>query len=157
MILRHTIALATLLGAVPALAQNIGHRGHTAHLGASVMPFDMARSTHIFTPTVDGGTQSIISKYGDPAQLALIRSHLRGEAGAFARGNYADPATIHGQAMPGLAELQAGAARVRVLSEELPDGARLRFTTQDPALVAALHRWFAAQVHDHGDDAMMTR
>lgn len=52
MILKHTIALATLLGAVPALAQNIGHRGHTAHLGASVMPFDMARSTHIFTPTV---------------------------------------------------------------------------------------------------------
>lgn len=82
---------------------------------------------------------------------------MRGEAGAFARGDYADPATIHGQAMPGLAELQAGAARVRVLSEELPDGARLRFTTQDPALVAALHRWFAAQVHDHGDEATMTR
>lgn len=90
-------------------------------------------------------------------QAASIRAHLREEAGAFARDDYADPAVIHGQAMPGLAELQSGAARVRVLYEELPDGARLRFTTQDLALTAALHRWFAAQVHDHGADAVMRR
>jgi hypothetical protein len=157
MILRHTIALAVLLGAVPALAQQGGHNDHAAHLGASVMPFDLSRSTHVFTPMAGGGTQDVVSKDGDPAQVALIRGHLRGEASAFARGDYADPAAIHGQVMPGLAELQAGAARVRVLFEELPDGARLRFTTRDPGLVVALHRWFAAQVADHGADAVMGR
>jgi len=157
MIVKHAFALAVLLGAVPALAQDAGHSSHAAHLGASVMPFDMARSTHVFTPMLDGGTQEVISKDSDPAQVALIRSHLRREAAAFAHGDYADPAAIHGRAMPGLVELQAGAAQVRVLFEELPDGARLRFTTRDPGLVVALHRWFAAQVADHGADAVMGR
>lgn len=121
------------------------------------MPFDIGRSTHVFTPAADGGTQDVVSKDGDPAQITLIRGHLRREAGTFARGDYADPAAIHDGAMPGLAELRVGAARVRVLFEELPDGARLRFTTRDPGLVAALHRWFAAQVADHGADAIMGR
>lgn len=157
MILKHAIALALLLGAVPALAQQGGHNGHAAHLGASVMPFDLGRSTHVFTPMADGGTQDVVSKDRDPAQVALIQGHLRKEASAFARGDYADPAAIHGQAMPGLAELQVGAARVRVLFEDLPEGARLRFMTRDPGLVAALHRWFAAQVADHGADAILGR
>lgn len=72
-------------------------------------------------------------------------------------GNYADPAAIHGRAMPGLVELQAGTAQVRVLFEELPDGAQLHFTTRDPGLVVAVHRWFAAQVADPGADAVMGR
>jgi hypothetical protein len=37
--------------------------------------------------------------------------------------------------------------------EELPDGARVIYTTDDPALVDALHRWGEAQVTDHGEHA----
>jgi len=157
MILKHAILLAVLLSAVPALAQQDRHSDHAAHLGASVMPFDLGRSTHVFTPMADGGSQDVVSKDGDPAQVVLIRGHLRREAQAFAHGDYADPAAIHGRAMPGLAELRTGAAEVRVLFEELPDGARLRFTTRNRGLVVALHRWFAAQVADHGTDALMVR
>jgi hypothetical protein len=69
------------------------HQGHGDHLGASVMPFDLARSTHIFTPTADGGTQELVSKDGDPQQIALIRDHLRKEAAAFARGDFRLPST----------------------------------------------------------------
>lgn len=83
-----------------AHAQPIAQHEHAAHLGASVMPFDLSRSTHVFAPTADGGTQQVISKDGDPAQIGLIRAHLRKEAAAFARGDYGDPALIHGQAMP---------------------------------------------------------
>ena len=36
--------------------------------------------------------------------------------------------------MPGLKELQAGAARVKVIYAALPDGAEIRFETTDPAL-----------------------
>ena len=147
-----TLALITLLAATPAQAQR---HDHTGHLGAAVMPFDLGRSTHVFTPTPDGGTQVVVSKDRDPAQVALIREHLQKEGAAFTRGDYTDPAAIHGAAMPGLAALQASGGRVRVLFSALPDGARLTFTTADPALVAALHRWFAAQVADHGSDAMM--
>ena len=101
--------------------------------------------------------QSVLSRDSDPAQVALIRAHLRKEAEAFARGDYADPAAIHGADMPGSKELQAGAARVRIAYEPVPDGARLRFSSRAPALVAALHRWFAAQLSDHGADATTGR
>jgi hypothetical protein len=121
------------------------------------MPFDLARSTHIFTPTADGGTQEVVSKDGDPQQIAQIRDHLRKEAAAFARGNYTDPASIHGAGMPGLKELKAGADRIRIAFEELPQGARLRFSTRDAALIASLHQWFEAQVREHGADAVMQR
>ena len=47
-----------------------------------------------------------------------------------------------------IAELQAGAARVSMIFDELPDEARLGFTTRDPVLLAALHRWFGAQAVD---------
>lgn len=144
-----------LLAASPTLAQHAGHG--EGHLGASVMPFDIGRTVHVFTPDPGGGVQSVLSRDGDPAQVALIRSHLRKEAVAFARGDYADPAAIHGADMPGLKELQAGATRVRVAYEPVPGGARLRFSSRDPALVAALHRWFAAQLSDHGADATTGR
>ncbi len=55
--------------------------------------------------------------------------------------------------MPGLAELRAGASRIDVRYEDLPNGAALRYTTQDADLVRALHAWFDAQVSDHGQHA----
>ncbi|MEO5755435.1 MAG: hypothetical protein ABIQ51_01125 [Mesorhizobium sp.] len=150
------IALATLLNVAPAIAQDTGHvTGHAQHLGAEVMPFDLARSVHIFTPLKDGGTQDVVSRDGDPTQVTLIRAHLNKEAAAFAQGDYSDPSAVHGQAMPGLAELRAGDGRMHVAFEQLPEGARLRFKASDPALVAALHDWFAAQVRDHGADAVL--
>jgi hypothetical protein len=33
-------------------------------------------------------------------------------------------------------------------------GAKLTYRTSDAKLVAALHRWFDAQLSDHGTDAM---
>jgi len=57
--------------------------------------------------------------------------------------------------MPGLAALSAGASRIHVRYAQTPAGAQIAFTTADPALIAALHRWFAAQVSDHGHDARM--
>lgn len=153
---KFVIVLTTILSVTPVTAQETGHAaGHAKHLGATVMPFDLASSTHVFTPLADGGTQAVTSRDGDPAQVDLIRAHLRKEADAFARGDYSDPSSIHGDAMPGLAELRVGAGRVAVVFSAIPKGAALRFTASDPALVAALHRWFAAQVLDHGADAMM--
>lgn len=124
------------------------------HLGAMTMPFDLSRSRHIFTPSADGGTQDVVSLDRDSQQIA-IRMHLQHEAAAFAAGNYADPAAIHGDAMPGLVALRTGAARIHVTFETVEAGGRIRFTCADPDLVQALHAWFQAQVHDHGGDAVM--
>jgi hypothetical protein len=120
-----------------------------------VMPFSMDATMHQFEPTKTGGLMVVTVHNGDPKQIALVRAHLQKEAAAFARGDYADPAYIHGKSMPGLAALSAGAKRISVRYAALAEGATITFRSADPGLISALHRWFAAQVSDHGHDAMM--
>jgi hypothetical protein len=127
------------------------HVHGTAH---SIMPFDMAKTMHIFKMTETGGIQRVIWKdrrYAD--QVRLIQQHLREEAQRFQHGDYSDPAKLHGVTMPGLNELQLGARRVKVSYSDLPDGAEITFGTKDPHLLTAIHRWFGAQLSEHGADA----
>lgn len=130
-------------------------QAEVAARGAEVMPFDLERTTHIFDDLPDGGLQQVVADdQTDTAQIVLIRAHLQEEAAKFQRGDFGDPASIHGDAMPGLAELRQGYARIEVAYSELSDGAQIRYTTSDPAMVAALHAWFAAQLSDHGGHAV---
>lgn len=125
-----------------------------ADRGAQVMPFDLDATTHVFTKTDDGGVQVVTAD--DPAdavQVGLIREHLIDERANFARGDFDDPAQIHGHDMPGVAELAAGYADIVVSYAERPDGAQLTYTTDEPQLVDAIHAWFDRQLMDHGDDA----
>lgn len=152
--LRITAAvLLAVFAAAPALAQTRQQtiRERSTH----VMPFSMDATMHRFEPTPTGGVMTVIVHDGDPTQISLVRAHLKKEAAAFARGDYGDPAYIHGKSMPGLATLSAGAKRISVRYGNLEDGATVTFRTSDPALIAALHKWFAAQVSDHGHDASM--
>jgi type II secretory pathway pseudopilin PulG len=129
------------------------HQAEVAARGAQVMPFDLDATTHIFQPHDDGGIQQVIADDpSDTAQITLIRAHLQEEGAKFQRGDFSDPTTIHGMDMPGVAQLQAGYARITVTYTELPK-AQLRYTTSDPALVTALRDWFAAQTSDHGEHA----
>lgn len=120
-----------------------------------VMPFSMDATMHHFAPTADGGVQTVLVHDGDAKQVALVRSHLRKEAAAFARGDFHDPASIHGGDMPGLKAMHAGAKRIGVRYADLPNGAKIVYATNDPTLVAAIHTWFKAQVSDHGAHATM--
>ncbi len=122
--------------------------------GASVMPFDINQTLHRFVVLPDGGQQTVTAN--DPtnqAQITLIQQHLADEAQRFQRGDFSDPATLHGASMPGLADLAAAAGRMAVVYTALPDGAQIQYTSQDPQMIAALHRWFSAQLADHGSDA----
>lgn len=121
--------------------------------GRSVMPFDLEETTHHFTPT-DTGVQDIVADQpGDAEQIDLIRTHLKQEAEAFRRGDFGDPAQIHGDDTPGLAELEEGYERFEVPYHERTDGATMTYDTGDSALVGALHDWFEAQLSDHADHA----
>lgn len=129
-------------------------QAEVAAKGRAVMGFDLDRTTHVFQELPDGGRQTVTAD--DPAdrqQVRLVQQHLRSEQAAFARGDFSDPAAIHGQQMPGLAQLRAGVGRITVGYRALRDGAELRYQTGDPALVAALHAWFKAQTSDHGSHA----
>jgi hypothetical protein len=121
-----------------------------ADRAAAVMPFDLNATTHTFTKTDTGGVQEVeANDPADQANITLIRAHLQHEADQFAKGVYADPATIHGTNMPGLRELRAGADLVQIRYEQIPVGARITYSSTDRVLVAALHAWFDAQTSDH--------
>ena len=123
-------------------------------MSPSVMPFDMARTVHIFRMTESGGEEEVRTRSPDDAdQIPLIRQHLQHEAQRFQHGDFSDPARLHGADMPGLKQLQAGAAQLSVSYSPLPDGARITFRTDNLHLLTAIHRWFGAQLSEHGADA----
>jgi hypothetical protein len=118
------------------------------------MPFDLDATTHRFSPRDTGGLQTVVAdRAGDVEQVAAIRQHLRAEAAAFARGDFRDPASIHGRDMPGLVTLRERASALAVRYADRPAGAQIEYSSTDPEVVRALHRWFDAQVSDHGDHA----
>ena len=146
------IALVLVLGCTAAPAQT--KQEHVHATGHSVMPFDLTKVVHIFRMTDSGGVERVIVKDATAKdQVSLIQHHLQHEAEAFQRGDYSDPASLHGADMPGLKELQAGAARIRVSYSALPTGAQITFQTTDLHLLTAIHRWFGAQLSEHGADA----
>jgi hypothetical protein len=150
------VFIALILAAItlsPALAQTRQQR--VRERSTQVMPFSMDATMHQFEPMKSGGLMVVTVHDGDAKQVSLVRAHLQKEAAAFARGDYGDPAYIHGKNMPGLASLSAGARRISVQYAPRSDGATITFRTSDASLIAALHHWFAAQVSDHGHDAMM--
>ena len=153
------LGAVVVLGAAAALwiAGSSGdddRRAEVAARGARVMPFDLERTTHQFEPRADGGVQTVVADVaGDTQQIDLIRRHLAGEAARFRAGDFDDPAQIHGEEMPGLTELKAGAERIDIRYEDVRAGARISYRTDDSVLVEALHDWFDAQLTDHGPHA----
>lgn len=144
------IILLLAVGCTPAAPDR---QAEVAERGAEVMPFDLERTTHIFEKRADGGLQQVISDDKDSAQIALIRAHLAEEAGRFSKGDFHDPAMIHGEEMAGLHELVMGAGEINITYSDLDNGGQILFTTENAALVAALHAWFDQQVADHGAHA----
>ena len=152
-LLQRLIAATLISFSFMAVAQSVQEHVH-GH-GHEVMPFDLARTLHIFQMTEDGGIQQVVMREGvaDAEQVELIQHHLMMEAAAFRKGDFTDPAQLHGATMPGLKELQSGAARIRITYRPLPDGAEIRFKSSDIRLITAIHRWFGAQLSEHGGDA----
>lgn len=143
---------ALALGITPALSQT--KQEHIHEMGQSVMPFDLNKTVHIFRMTDTGGVQSVVVKDAhEKDQIGLTRQHLQHEAKAFEGGDYADPISLHGAMMPGVSELASHHQQITVSYSELPLGAAITFETRDKHLVTAVHRWFGAQLSEHGSDA----
>jgi len=146
---------ALMLAAVPFSGRaDDSHRNMVMEHGAQVMPFDQKQAMHMFLPSATGGVVEIVVHDMDATQIALVRSHLLQEAAMFIRGDYADPAYIHGKTMPGLARLESAASRVSVHYFETPSGAAIMLTSADHDSVAAIHQWLAAQQRDHSSSQM---
>ncbi|MGZ5887323.1 MAG: aspartate carbamoyltransferase [Ramlibacter sp.] len=139
----------------PASSADAQRQAEVARLGADVMPFRLDSTTHVFAKTPDGGVQQVLVKNPDDLeQVRRIRDHLGAIRSRFIAGDFSAPAHIHGQDMPGLAQLQsAKPGEIIVVYTELPLGGQLEYRTTSLQLVSALHQWFDAQVSDHGPDA----
>jgi hypothetical protein len=147
--------LAAAFLALPAGADAQTMQEHVHSHGHDVMPFDLSKTVHVFRMTEDGGVQQVIVRSSPPdaEQVHMIQHHLMMEAAEFQKGNFADPAHLHGASMPGLAEMRAGAARMQITYSALPNGGEIRFHSNDIKSITAVHRWFGAQLSEHGADA----
>lgn len=119
--------------------------------GMHVMPFDLKQTQHIFSKTETGGIQQVIVRNSSNAQQSeLIRQHLTKISQEFAHRDFSNPAKIHGQDMPGLAELRK--AKLGQLDDEykeVENCAEITYSSEEPALIDAIHRWFDAQLAEH--------
>ena len=122
-----------------------------------VMPFSLEETLHVFTDTDFGGIQQVIVKdKTKQEQINLIQSHLQEEATRFATGDFDDPSYLHGESMAGLKDISAAASKGDLIIQytELIDGAEIRYESENPWTIIALHLWFQAQVNDHGGHAV---
>jgi hypothetical protein len=148
------LVAGTLVAACGGDDDGPDRQDEVATRGAEVMPFDLDTTMHHFEPVDDGLVETVTADDpGDAEQVGLIRDHLAHEAERFAEGDYGDPAAVHGHDMPGLAELASGADGIAVAYHDVAGGGRITFSSDDVALVDALHRWGEAQVADHGSHA----
>jgi len=127
-----------------------------AQRGVHVMPFDLELTTHVFSKTEKGGVQKVIvNNLENTDQIRLIREHLTKISAEFQQANYSDPATIHGENMPGLEMLRnANSGQVSILYKDLPNGAEITYVTEVTTLITAIHQWFDAQLSDHARHAI---
>jgi len=127
-----------------------------AQRGTHVMPFDLEKTVHVFSKTAEGGLQQVVVKEkSDTEQIRSIRAHLSEISSDFKRGDFSKPQLIHGASMPGLAELKsAKPGQIKIEYSELPDGARISYSTPSLKLINAIHQWFDAQLSDHARHAV---
>ncbi|MYM96416.1 aspartate carbamoyltransferase [Duganella vulcania] len=154
-----TIALAVAIASTfpqLAIAADAQRQAEVAERGKEVMPFSLAATTHIFTKTAEGGIQRVVAKnIADADQTKLVRVHLHEIKQQFLQGDFSGPSHIHGKTMPGLEELRSTKqAQIAIDYRDVDGGAELNYRTSNPVMVAALHKWFDAQLSDHGTDAM---
>jgi cell division protein FtsB len=123
-------------------------------LGQEIMPFSLGESKHYFVKTKTGGVQTVIVfDLEQTDEIQKIREHLQEIALEFQQGNYANSAYIHGKDMPGLQTLSTNPNKIVITYNENPAGGYITYESEEPEIIQAVHDWFDAQVHDHGDDA----
>jgi hypothetical protein len=143
-----SLAAPALEKPTPPTDNDVHHRVQKA------VPYDLDQTLQEFSKTVHGGVQHVIAKSADDArQIKLIQDHLRKLADAFRKGDFSASERVHGATMPGLVQLKtAQPDDIRFDYKALPNGAQIHYATEYPHYVQALHEWFDAQIHDHGND-----
>lgn len=123
--------------------------------GANVMSFSLDATQHVFEKTDFGGIQRVIAREGREDQVEHIRHHLKSIAESFDKRDFSGPAHIHGDDMQGLSELRAASTEeLKIAYSDIEQGGEIQYRAYSDNLRDAIHKWFDAQLSDHGRDAM---
>ncbi len=107
-------------------------------------------SVHHFELAKDGGSIRLeVKDAEDIAGRDRIREHLQVIARAFAAGDFALPASIHGRVPPGADAMKKRKSAISYRFEPTAAGGLVRITTRDAAALDAVHRFLRFQVRDH--------
>jgi len=121
---------------------------------AESVGFDADAATQVLVKSSSGGVQRITARESSDAnQIGRIRATLRKIADDFAGYYVTEAMQAHGPASAALATLvttEPGSLRTEYL--EIRGGAEVRYTSDDPKIVAALHQWFASLSADRATD-----
>lgn len=118
--------------------------------GEATMGFDLAKTTHHFYLYPDGGAIAIAVKDAkDTANRDAIRAHLPHIAMMFGAGDFSAPQFIHGDKVPGAADMAALKDRLTFTYRETPAGGRVDIDTRDPDALKALHAFLRYQITEH--------
>jgi hypothetical protein len=141
-----TISLAP--GSVSAQAHDTAFAALQSR-GQMVMGVDQYTSVHRFDDLPDGGRIELQRDRPDSAGVATIRMHLAHIAREFAKGNFADPGTVHAQEVPGTRTMAAKHDAITYKFLSLPLGGEVRITTSDAEARKAIHAFLALQRQEH--------
>ena len=130
---------------------------HAAHMKAAASSvesrhdtfgFSHATTRHTFRILDDGGA---IELRGDDAKdIEAIRAHLKEIAVAFTKNDFSKPQFVHEKTPDGVATMQRLSQDISYRYEELPNGARVRITTNSKNALQAVHAFLAFQQREHG-------
>ncbi len=152
------ILIASLTSISPQAVEKASEKrlDEVAERGSHVMPFDLEKTTHVFSKTEQGGLQQVIVK--DPKnseQIKLIRQHLAKISAEFKKGDFSNPAKIHGKDMPGLKVLRnTKPEQISITYKELPNGAEINYVGKEAKVIEAIQQFFEAQLSDHARHAV---
>jgi hypothetical protein len=144
------------------VAQQASDQQHTGVVqrGDHVMGFSHEKTTHHFRLTEDGGSiEAIANDSGDANSREEIRQHLQHIATLFSEGDFNAPMLIHARTPPGVPAMKKLRREIQYRVEDLPNGARVKVSSQNPKAVAAIHDFLRFQIQDHrtGDSSAITK
>ena len=126
------------------------HEQHMKQMADAAMGFDQDKISHHFLLQDRGGAIEVTAKADDDAaSVAAIRTHLRQIAKAFADGDFSSPLATHGEDPDGVATMKRMTGAIAYRYTELPAGARVTITTNDPAALDAVHAFLRYQIREH--------
>jgi hypothetical protein len=162
-VVKYQINLAMLLTlALAGFAQQNSDQHHAGVMarGDHVMGFSHEKTTHHFRLFSDGGSiEAIANDPGDVTSRKEIREHLEHIAGMFSEGNFNAPMLIHARTPPGVSTMKKLRREIKYLVEDLPNGTRVRVSSENPKAVTAIHDFLRFQIRDHqtGDPADISK